>query len=157
MNSEDIEDVSSLAATIHPLFPESPSVFKERQKLYPHGCQILEQNEKAKGYLLSHPWSFGDIPALNVLLRALPQFPTTYYIHDLALLPEMRGSGMASSCIETLISNIRTAGFPCISLVSVNKSSAFWNRFGFQSQNNASLEKKLLSYGTDASFMVRKL
>ena len=48
------------------------------------------------------PWKSFDIPALNTVLPALPDWPDNYYIHDIALLDAARGSGAASKIVQTL-------------------------------------------------------
>ncbi|WP_348384902.1 GNAT family N-acetyltransferase, partial [Streptococcus pneumoniae] len=78
--------------------------------LYPAGCFMLEIGGRPAGYVLSHPWLFGQLPALNALLGHLPGAPSTYYIHDIALLPEARGSGAASAIVATLVAHATAQG-----------------------------------------------
>jgi N-acetylglutamate synthase-like GNAT family acetyltransferase len=93
---------------------------------------------------------------LNSLLGALPVSPTTYYIHDIALLPEARGTGAAKSVIAQLIVQARALGLPNLSLIAVNDSVAFWQRHGFVPTPDPALDKKLRSYDESARFMVRQ-
>ncbi|GGA42278.1 GNAT family N-acetyltransferase [Pelagibacterium lentulum] len=153
MTSDDIGAVSEIAAQAHPDFFEEDHIFAERQRLAPHGCHILWMNEVPTGYVLSHPWKLGSVPALNVPLGQLPPDPDTFYIHDLALLPAARGSGAAGKIIE------RTVGigepYGSLSLVAVNNSVPFWARFGFVGQDWPGLSEKLKSYDDAARYMVR--
>ncbi len=111
MTAEDLAQVHVLADTIHVSHPEDFAVLAERQRLYPEGCLMLTESERAIGYALTHPWRLGEPPPLNELLGELPAAPTTYYIHDVALLPVARGKGYAGRAANRLIAHARAAGF----------------------------------------------
>ena len=157
MTPRDLAQVQVLADAIHADHPEDASVLAERQRLYPQGCLILVEGEKAIGYALTHPWRLGEPPPLNAQLGALPGKATTYYIHDVALLPEARGKGYASQAAHMLAEHAQAAGFRNLSLVAVNRSQAFWESVGFRATAALGLEAKLASYGPDAVLMVRDL
>jgi len=154
MTAEDLTQVQALADEIHVNHPEDFEVLAERQRLYPQGCLMLTEDRRAIGYALTHPWKLGEPPPLNELLGELPSAPTTYYIHDVALLPVARSKGYAAQVASRLIAHARTAGFGNLSLVAVNKSQAFWEKVGFRVLAVAGLEAKLASYGPDAVLMV---
>lgn len=153
----DIPAVETIAAQVHPGFPEDTAVFVERQRLYPSGVRLLEIGGDPVGYVFSHPWRFRKLPALNSLLGAIPPDPDTYYLHDLALLPAARGTGAAGMVVESLIGHASRAGFPSMSLVAVNGSIPFWRKHGFDVAEAGELSDKLLSYEEAARFMVRQL
>ncbi len=157
MTAQDLAAVQILADTIHVDHPEDAEVFSERLRLYPQGCLVLAENGRLIGYALTHPWIFGAPPALNSRLGTIPDDATTYYIHDLALLPEARGRGFAAEGGEWLVRHARQEGFGNLSLVAVNKSQVFWERLGFRALRAPGLEEKLLSYGPDAVLMTRDL
>ncbi len=156
MTSADLPAMFAIADVVHPNYPEDPAVFAERLTLYPYGCLVLMQGDRPVGYIVSHPWTYAQPPALNSLLGALPVPPTTYYIHDIALLPEARGTGGANAIVTRLIAQAGALGVDNISLVAVNDSVAFWTRHGFRVVPDAALDKKLRSYDADARFMVRE-
>ena len=85
MAAADLPGVNALAARIHPSFPEDEAVFAERLRLYPDGCRVFERGSGIEAYVISHPSLHAEPPALNSLLGALPETPSTFYIHDLAL------------------------------------------------------------------------
>ncbi|MCD6070436.1 MAG: family acetyltransferase [Microvirga sp.] len=155
MVPEDLAQVQILADAIHVSHPEDPEVLAERQRLYPQGCFMLVENGRAIGYALTHPWSFAEPPPLNRLLGAVPFPATTYYVHDVALLPEARGKGYAAQITSLLVNHAHDAGFDNLSLVAVNKSQIFWEKAGFRVIPVPGLEAKLASYGPDAALMVR--
>lgn len=155
LTGKDISRAFELSKIIHPSFPEDYAVFEERLQLYPEGCKFLEERttNEGLGYLLSHPWIENSAPLLNALLHNIPPFTSSYYIHDLALHPKTRGTGMAKSCILTLIENVKKKSFEEITLVSVNGSESFWRQQGFIRKNVPGLQDKLKSYGEDACYM----
>jgi GNAT superfamily N-acetyltransferase len=157
MTPSDLPRVGAIAAAVHAAYPEDAAVFAERLRLYPAGCRVLEADGPVRGYVLSHPWRSGAPPALNSLLGALPKSPDTYYLHDLALLPEARGFGAGSAVVAALAEQARTKRLSTLSLVAVHGSAAFWRRHGFAAVEDAALAEKLRSYGADARFMVRRL
>ena len=109
------------------------------------------------GYALTHPWRMAEPPPLNARLGAIPQDASTYYVHDVALLPEARGRGHAAHAIDRLTAHAREAGFGKLSLVAVNRSQSFWEKAGFRVIAVPGLEAKLASYGPDAVLMMRDL
>ena len=157
MTGYDLDAVARIAGVVHPDFYEAPEVLAERQRLYPHGSYLLEVNERPAGYVLSHPWRLGTLPALNAELGQLPAEPDTYYIHDLALLPVARRVGAASYITNALSKHARAQGFPTMSLVAVNGSQGFWQRHEFEVADIPELFPKLLSYEPEARLMVRRL
>ena len=157
MTAEDLPAVCTIADGIHVAYPEDDAVFVERQRLYPAGCAVLEQSGRPVAYAITHPWRYAEPPALNVMLGALPEPPTTYYIHDIALLPETRGTGAGAAIVKAVIAHAQETGVANVSLVAVNKSVPFWSRFGFEVTDEPAVAAKLLTYDADARFMVRRL
>jgi GNAT superfamily N-acetyltransferase len=157
MTMLDLPMVEAIAAEVHPGFPEDMAVFVERLRLYPEGARLLEVRGRPAGYVLSHPWRFRSLPALNSLLGHIPAEADTYYLHDLALLPVARGSGAAGTLVHFLLRHAEQAGFASMSLVAVNGSMPFWSRHGFAIAEAGELTDKLKSYEDAARFMVREL
>ncbi|MGO4572832.1 GNAT family N-acetyltransferase [Microvirga sp. 2TAF3] len=157
MSTQDLAAVKSLADRIHIDHPEDMHVFTERLQLYPAGCHVLADRDDLAGYALSHPWRLGAPPALNTPLREIPEHSETYYIHDIALLPEGRGKGHAGAVVKMLAEHAMATGFGSMSLVAVNGSREFWERLGFRTAMTAVLKAKLSSYGGDALLMRREL
>ncbi len=156
MTGFDLKEVERVANAVHPGYFESVDVLAERHALYHDGAYVLEIGERISGYVLSHPWRFGDAPALNSLVGSLPANADTYYIHDIALLPVARKVGAASQIIDGLIKHAQARNFPNISLIAVNHSTPFWAKFGFTVEQVDTLRQKLLSYDGDARYMVRR-
>ncbi|MGJ4951372.1 GNAT family N-acetyltransferase [Bradyrhizobium sp. HKCCYLS20291] len=154
MTTDDLAGADAVAARVHPHFPEDHAVFAERLRLHPAGCSVLSSAGGAiAGYVISHPWELGRPPALNVLIGSLPADAGTYYIHDLALLRDVRGSGAASEIVRQLVGHARAIGLPSLSLVAVNGSTPFWAKQGFAVTAPLGSDGKLQSYGEDARLM----
>jgi ribosomal protein S18 acetylase RimI-like enzyme len=159
LSHNDIPSLLHIATTCHPSLPESPSVFSERIYLYPSGCLALinNENDELLGYAISHPIRRRCPPALDSMLGAIPPDADQYYIHDLALLPCVRGRGFAKEGVEMLFAG--AAGrYGSFSLVSVYGTAVFWSRFGFKplGDEEEGLRLKLVEYGDDAVYMERE-
>jgi ribosomal protein S18 acetylase RimI-like enzyme len=96
-------------------------------------------------------------PALNTLLGALPAEPTTYYLHDLALLPVARRIGAASQIVNALTKHAAARDLPTMTLIAVNGSQGFWEKHGFSVADRPELAGKLASYEPGARLMVKDL
>jgi len=156
MTAADLPAVGAIAAHVHVAYPEDDAVFAERLALHPAGCFVFEGGDGVAGYLISHPWRHGAPPPLNSRLGSLPAPATTYYLHDIALLPEARRGGAASAILETLARHAATQA-DNISLVAVAGTVQFWQRQGFAVVADPALAAKLRSYDADACYMQRKL
>ncbi|UXO82603.1 GNAT family N-acetyltransferase [Brucella intermedia] len=155
MHEHDIASVTAVANVVHLDFFEDEAVFQDRFKLYPAGCFVLARENEILGYGVSHPWKLDTVPALNAVLGALPEDTNTYYIHDIALLPEARSGGAATRVVELMALQAERDGFVTMSLVAVNGSQGFWEKKGFVVRDLPALEEKLKSYSEDALYMVR--
>ena len=155
MQAADLASVEAVAQAIHVDFPEDEAVFAERLRLCPLGCLVLAMDGGIAGYLISHPWMLGAPPALDTLLGAVPEGADSWYIHDLALAPQARGTGAAGRVVAHAVELARAAGLASLSLMSVGGSAGFWRRQGFEVAPVPA--EKLASYGDGAAYMVRRL
>jgi GNAT superfamily N-acetyltransferase len=155
MTNADLDAVERIASIVHPGFFERREVLAEKQQLYPSGAWVCENEGKALGYFLTHPWHRDAIPALDTTLEMIPRDADTYYCHDLALLPEARGSGATRAAVETALAHAASAGFRTASLVAVNGSQTFWQRHGFAAVDAPHLAEELAAYEPGARYMMR--
>lgn len=154
----DLPAVMAIAAVVHPDYPEDEAVFVERLRLAPEGCHVLAAGDGAlQGYLVSHPWPVGVVPALNSLLGDIPQDVANWYLHDLALLSSGRGSGAAGAIVAEIARHAAESGHTSLTLVAVNDSTGFWRRQGFHEVHDPALDRKLASYDDAARYMCREL
>jgi len=158
MAPADLPAVMRIAAVVHPSYPEDEAVLAERLQLASEGCHVLAGEDGGLlGYLVSHPWPVGTVPALNSLLGAIPPGAGNWYIHDLALLPAGRGGGAAGRIVAQIAERAMRAGFASLALVAVNDSTGFWQRQGFREVHDPALARKLASYDDAARYMRRDL
>ena len=153
----DFAAVFEIANRVHPGFFEAEAVLAEKFDLYRNGCYLLEVSEKPAGYVLSHPWKRGELPALDTLLGDIPADADSYYIHDLALLPLTRGLGAARQIVSALTKHANAMGYETMSLVAVNGSGPFWEKQGFVVEERPDLADKLAAYEETARYMVKAL
>ena len=153
----DIEAIDAIQRTVHADFPEARAVLLERLDLCPAGCFVLEKRGEICGYVLSHPWRRLSPPPIDTRLGAIPACADIWYLHDLALLPDTRGSGAGAGAARLLAAEARSDGFRTMALVSVNGSQGFWERQGFSMRRDETLAAKLSTYGDDAVYMEHDL
>jgi GNAT superfamily N-acetyltransferase len=151
----DLPEVCAIADKVHPRFPEHASVLAEKQRLHPDGARLLELDGIASGYLLSHPYPFGQIPPLDAMLVAIPDNADNFYIHDLALLGPARGTGAAAMIVGDILRYARSRDFRRISLVAVNGSGAFWHKHGFRAVDAPHVSDQAMGYEAAARYMSR--
>lgn len=155
MAAGDLRAVETIGEAVHSAYPEDPEVFAERLALFPLGCHVLQGGSWVAGYVISHPWRRHAVPALNARLGALPQPAGCYYIHDLAVLPQARGRGVARRVVRALSVMGFSLGLPELALVAVGGSAGFWQKQGFVAQDLPGLAEKLASYDEGARYMLR--
>mgnify|MGYP005985210897 CR=1 FL=1 len=155
MRAQDIGRVTIVANFIHRDFFEDEAVFRDRFELYPAGCFVFARGDEILGYGISHPWKLDAVPALNAVLGKLPEDASTYYLHDIAILPAARPAGAATRVVELMAAQAEADGFLTMALVAVNGSRGFWEKLGFVTRDLAELAEKLKTYSEDALYMVR--
>ena len=158
MTAVDLDAVARIAVVAFPDHFEGRPCFENRLSLNPSGCFVLATGAgEPQGYLVAYPWHPDSAPALNAPISAIPADAAVMYLHDLALLPAVRGGGWSRPVVERLADDARAAGWTRLALVAVNDATAFWARHGFAAVEAAGLATKLASYGPDARYMVRPL
>ncbi|MCK1652344.1 GNAT family N-acetyltransferase [Bradyrhizobium sp. 149] len=155
--ASDLPAISAIAARIHPNLPERPEVFAEKMRLYPDGCRVLAADERIVGYGLAHLWTQHRIPPLDGFLEHLPGDADCLYLHDVAVLPDLRG-GVARDYVVAIEDLARDSGIATLALVSVYATRPLWEHLGFRPVTaDVELRAKLASYGDGATYMLRGL
>jgi ribosomal protein S18 acetylase RimI-like enzyme len=158
LSVDDIASLVQVADRVHPDLPESNEVFAERATLFPQGCLgLFDEASELRGYIVSHPIRYREPPTLDQLLGGIAPDADQYYIHDLAILPEMRGSGLAHECLNKLLETVAKR-YATTGLVSVYGTAGFWGRYEFATPKviDELLKKKATGYGKDAVYLERK-
>jgi len=105
---------------------ESEESFASKMAGYPDGCFVADL-DGIVGYVISFPYKLGQACPLNQLFELVPK-PDCYYIHDLCVLEDFRGKGVATQLAERVLAR----KWEVTALVAVNGTGSFWRRFGFQ-------------------------
>jgi GNAT superfamily N-acetyltransferase len=156
--ASDLPAIGTIAARIHPDLAERPEVFAEKMRLCPDGCLVLAAENETVGYGLSHPWMQHQIPPLDGFLETLPDDADCLYVHDVAVLPDFRGGGVARAYVATIEGLARSSGIAALALVSVYATRPLWEHLGFRAVTaDPELGGKLASYGESATYMLRDL
>lgn len=104
MHEDDLPKIKEIMHQAYPDFPEDIRCTRERLRLFPAGCSVLRRDDEGAvlGYVISHPWENLSIPRLSSFLGALPISAEVYYIHDIAMLPDVQGIGAARAMLVQL-------------------------------------------------------
>jgi GNAT superfamily N-acetyltransferase len=154
MTEDDLGGVMTVAEAVHPDLPETREVIAERLALYPAGCLVLDDGGAVGGYAVSHPIRQGQPPQLNCLLGSIREDADVFYIHDVALMPVLRGGGHAAQVVGLILDLAQNYGR--VGLIAVYDAASFWSRFGFVPSHVVGHEK-LAAYGKGATFMEKVL
>lgn len=156
MHVAEVLEVQRMAFT--PELRESTEVFDDRIARFGRFSRVALLDGRVVAYLLSFPWKLGDTPVNNQKFPENLPAPDCFYIHDIALLPNVRGSGLARMLVDTAFSAARAQGFTQVSLVAVAQSGDYWDRAGFTPYAFVTPQKAQRIteiYGEGARLMVR--
>ena len=153
----DAEMISAIEHRVHTLPPERIEVFREKIALFGAGCRVLTMGGRVVGYGIAHPWRFDDVPPPDRLLGAIPTDATCLFLHDVAMLPEARGSGASGAFVDHAAKVAAQEGLASLALVSVYGTDGLWQRHGFVLSPSAATCRQLGRYGDTALYMVRQL
>jgi len=161
MKLDDLADVDRIQKQAYEAqFVEDMAVYADKLRRYPQGCSMCTADGIAVGYLVSHPGRLASPPALNTLLANvdLPADGDSYFIHDVAVMPSHRGLGVGGRLVAEALRIAAKHGHDVVALVSVQGSSSYWTRQGFQPVSGPpeALNHVRESYGDDARYMVRR-
>lgn len=156
MAEADIAAVLAIQAVCYTeITPESDTSLHAKLSASQSTCFIASLDGTVVGYLISLPWECASPPALNAATCRLPPSPDCLYLHDLAVAPRARRSGAARALVEACLTSMSGLGLQRASLVAVQNSVSYWERYGFQAvPPSVPLQAKLASYGTGVSYMV---
>ncbi|TAK94027.1 MAG: GNAT family N-acetyltransferase [Aquabacterium sp.] len=145
----------SYAAAFH----EPIEAFASKWAASPDTCWVAEHEGAVCAYLVCLPIEQRNLPALHATDFQKGMHPDWLYLHDLAIGPVARGTGLAPQLVERALARAQAMALPAAGLIAVQGSSAFWRRFGFEIDASERLvsARKLASFGADAVFMSREL
>lgn len=160
LTPRDLAAVERIQREAYPSFPcERIEVFADKLARYPAGCFAFEAGGTVGGYLFSHPSLVAEPPKFDALLADLPREPDSYFIHDKAVAPSMRGRNAGRLLLDAALAHAAASGFATLTLVSVQGSLAYWEHHGFQAvgDDEATLRAVRTTYGPQAHYMHRRM
>lgn len=154
MDVGDVPAVERIAAMVHADYPEATAVFAERLSLFPAGCRIAASAGEVLGYAIMHPGLLGEPPPLDTLLGGLPPCADCLYMHDVALVPAARGTGLGEAAVVIARAVAVAAGLPVLALTATPPAHGYWRRLGFADwPADPALEARLAIYGPGMTYM----
>lgn len=137
------------------IVPESDRVMIRKWELAPDCCFVCLADGEVHGYVLAHPWHADRVPELHGYLEQLPEAAESFYLHDLALHPALRGKRLASALFDAARQAALRRRFRRSHLIAVQHSVPFWQKQGYWVWPVQQLRtpEKLASYGTEATLM----
>lgn len=132
LQAADLPAVLRLQARAYPPhYHERAEVFASRLAVSAGGCWLGERGGEAAGYVIAHPWTEPSPPPLHAPLGGLSGMATGVFLHDMALCPQARGSGLAQGLFRKVRGWAVQQGAGEIMLVALADARAFWQRLGF--------------------------
>ncbi|MCD9553455.1 GNAT family N-acetyltransferase [Photobacterium carnosum] len=109
---------------------ESMAVLTTKIAISPQTCFVcLDDEHHVVGYLISHPCDKTTLPQLNQASQHMDS--THLHLHDLAITPASQGQGLPYLLINHLFMVLKIMNYQSVSLISVQNSTSFWNKFNF--------------------------
>ncbi len=112
---------------------ESADTFLNRLNLFPQGALGCFLENHLSAYIFFHPWIKDRIVPLDKLIDRLPPDADSIYLHDLAVGSGFRRRDLGRKLIDNVFQLGDKLGIRWYSLVAVQSSERYWQRYGFQS------------------------
>lgn len=151
---EDLAAALALQAASYPAFLcEGSEAFASRLAVPAAYCLAATRGETLVAYLLAHGWASQSPPPIDTVLHA--DGPgEILYVHDLAVSPHERGSGLGRQLIGQAFDLARRDGLRRAELIAVEGASGYWRSLGFvESTPSPQLAAKVAGYGVEARWM----
>ena len=162
LNTSDVDSLLHVQTICYGnAFLESREVFAQRLAA-PHHCSVgvVRTGEHAlKAYLVAYWSSLGKITPLDGHFTQPAAGEPVLYLHDMSVLPELAGQGVARRLVQHLMQQARARGLRQAALVSVQGSQTYWERQGFSAcpVMDAQQSMHLETYGDGALYMTAAL
>ncbi|WMW81134.1 GNAT family N-acetyltransferase [Undibacterium cyanobacteriorum] len=137
---------------------EDLSSLQAKWRASPHTCFVAQRDDEPIAYVFSIPVAQYDLPAWNAETCEISPMADRLYLHDMAVDPNARGSGVSTALLLKILSCAQQMKFESVQLVAVQDSTQYWCKHGFKTIDvGGAFQKKLASYGEDARFLVKTL
>lgn len=162
LNNADVDSLLHVQTVCYgDAFLESRDTFVQRLDS-PHQCSIgvvQDSNPALQAYLAAYWSNPGKITPLDGPFTTPSAGTQVLYLHDMSVLPQLAGQGIARHLVQHLMDKARARGVTQAALVSVQGSQAYWERQGFSVScvTNSQQLMHLHTYGEDALYMTALL
>lgn len=161
MQGADLPAVLALQARAYvPFFHEDEAVFRGKLAAFPDWCWVAQMADgELAAYLFTQPARLGRPPCLGDGSGSHKDGADTLHLHDMAVSPLARGTGLAARMTAHALEAAQKAELQhgrlrWASLIAVQGSVPYWARHGFVPGQVA---PDLSSYGPGAAYLVRPL
>ncbi|MDT7786083.1 MAG: hypothetical protein QOF58_4502 [Pseudonocardiales bacterium] len=149
---EAIAELEHRAYTGHGL-SEGGLALKSRYHASPATCLAVSAGDRLAGYAIALPYPAFTCPELSTVEQTA--FASdNLHLHDLVIVDELRGHGLATTLLGRLTSTAHRRGHRRMSLVAVAGSAPFWSARGYRRHQEVVVPG---SYGATAVYMTRAL
>lgn len=133
---------------------EAAATFSAKLRVAAQSCFIACLDGRAMGYLIALPADANLPPPLHSTEASSLATADALYLHDLAVAPQARATGVTQRLLAAYWRCLHEGGFRFACLTAVNGSRPFWERHGFRVvAADAALRARLAGYGDGATFM----
>lgn len=120
-----------------------------KHALSPETCFVKISKNVISSYCIAYPCPPEYIPKLNSK-SPLPKEDHNLFLHDLSVESSHAGQGIGTKMVEHLFSVCTSMKMSSVTLVSVQNSYHFWQRYNFSVNDNVAIDS---CYGVDSKFM----
>ena len=147
----DLKDILNIQSKVYSKnLLESPESIISKVRVSSDTCFVHVTNEKINSYCLTYPYPKLTSPPLNNILKEIT-LSQNIFLHDLSVTPEFSGNGIARKMISKLFEICSSQNFNSITLIAVQNSETFWQKFGFKIIKSKNISS---SYGVDSKLML---
>jgi len=111
---------------------EGDSAFHAKREMYPNGFVGAFVNGELAGYSISFPWFQDTAVSLHASNTSPDKAFDCYYMHDVAVLSQFRGLGIADKLVNRCLTTARSLGLRTVRMVTVQGGENIWSRYGFE-------------------------
>jgi len=158
MAPRHLSQALTLQSQIYPPFLVEPeAAFASRLAVAAPYSLVATRGEALVAYLLAHGWPQGAPPPVGAVLDPAVR-GDALFLHDLAVSPAARGSGVGRALVDHAIARAAADGLRRAELIAVEGAASFWAGLGFApGEVSAALAAKVAGYGSSAQWMVRSI
>ena len=103
----------------------------------------IKENGKLLAYVFALPIRIEQPPTLDADDFIVPQQADCLYLHDLAIDPSARGLGLSAPLLEAFFHTAQVRQLSQASLIAIQNSVPFWQRYGFHHRHPLSQDSEL--------------